>query len=381
MRCCLASQRRQSGNEEERVAGTVALVMAGGVALGAYQAGAYAAMEEQFRDRVGWIVGTSIGAVNGAIIAGSAPEHRVAALERFWEEAGRPAASTSAPGFEAGPWMRAFSWLNVAQTRALGRAGLFTPSPMPAVLRGDVLGLYRLEPLGRAIEQIVDFDRLNGSDIRLSVLTTDLATGEPVVFDTGVGDRIGPEHLMASCGFLPDFAPSEIGGRLLGDGAFTANAPVEFVLADRTGDEDLILFVIDLFARDTGRPASLTDAAELRRDLLLAGPTHRVLEGLLREDDLRRRIARAIDLLPPAARDDPAVTELEIAARRGATTVVHLSYRSAPGEAGPESQFDFSRFNLARRKRAGSEDITRAMDLLRDVGDAPGGFVLHHVRR
>ena len=64
---------------------------------------------------------------------------------------------------------------------------------------------------------------------------------------------------MASCGFLPDFAPSEIGGRLLGDGAFTANAPVEFVLADRTGDEDLILFVIDLFARDTGRPASHVD--------------------------------------------------------------------------------------------------------------------------
>ena len=91
---------------------------------------------------------------------------------------------------------------------------------MPAILRGDVLGLYRLEPLGRAIEQIVDFDRLNGGDIRLSVLTTDLATGEPVVFDTGAGDRIEAEHLMASCGFLPDFAPREVGGRLLGDGAF-----------------------------------------------------------------------------------------------------------------------------------------------------------------
>ncbi len=365
----------------ERVAGTIAIVMAGGVALGAYQAGAYAAMQGQFRDHVGWIAGSSIGAVNGAIIAGNAPGHRVDALERFWEEAGRAAAVTSSPVFTAGPWTKAFSWLNVAQTRALGRAGLFAPSPMPAILRGDVLGLYRLEPLGRAIEQIVDFDRLNGSDIRLSVLTTDLATGEPVVFDTGVGDRIGPEHLMASCGFLPDFAPSELGGRLLGDGAFTANAPVELVLADRTGDDDLILFVLDLFTRATGHPASLTDAAELRRDLLLAGPTHRTLEGLRREDDLRRRLARVLDLLPPEARDDPAVAELEGAARRGATTVLHLSYRSAPGEAEPESQFDFSRFNLARRKRAGAEDMARAMDLLRDSGDASDGFVLHHVRR
>jgi hypothetical protein len=153
------------------------------------------------------------------------------------------------------------------------------------------------------------------------------------------------------------------------------------VLAGRTGGDDLILFVIDLFARDAGRPASLTDAAELRRDLLLAGPTHRTLEGLRREDDLRRRLARVLDMLPPEARDDPAVVELENAARRGATTVLHLSYRSAPGEAGPESQFDFSRFNLARRKRAGAEDMVRAMDLLRDGGDASDGFVLHHVRR
>jgi NTE family protein len=79
------------------------MVLAGGVALGAYQAGAYAAMEEQLRDRVGWIAGSSIGAVNGAIIAGNAPGHRVDALERFWEEAGRAAAGTPAPMFAAEP--------------------------------------------------------------------------------------------------------------------------------------------------------------------------------------------------------------------------------------------------------------------------------------
>jgi NTE family protein len=320
MRRCDASLGGEVDKGERRVAETVAMVLAGGVALGAYQAGAYAAMEEQLRDRVGWIAGSSIGAVNGAIIAGNAPGHRVDAIERFWEEAGRAAAGTPAPMFAAERWTKAFSWLNVAQTRALGRAGLFAPNPIPAILRGDVLGLYRLEPLGAVIARFVDFDRLNGGDIRISVLATDLGTREPVVFDTGAGDRIEAEHLMASCGFLPDFAPREVGGRLLGDGAFIANAPVELVLADRSGDDDLILFVIDLFARDTGRPASLTDAAELRRDLLLAGQTHRTLEGLRREDDLRRRLARAIDLLPPDARDDPAVAELEGASPRGATT-------------------------------------------------------------
>jgi NTE family protein len=113
------------------------------------------------------------------------------------------------------------------------------------------------------MEKIVDLDRLNSGEVRLSVLATDLGTGEPVVFDTGAGDRIEAEHLMASCGFVPDFAPTEVGGRLLGDGAFAANAPVEFVLADRTGDEDLKLFVIDPLAGGGAVPR--WTAAGLRR--------------------------------------------------------------------------------------------------------------------
>jgi len=65
---------------EERIV----LVLQGGGALGAYQAGAYEALAEagQAPD---WVAGISIGAVNAAIIAGNAPEHRVARLRTFWE--------------------------------------------------------------------------------------------------------------------------------------------------------------------------------------------------------------------------------------------------------------------------------------------------------
>jgi NTE family protein len=360
------------------VAQTIAVVMAGGAALGAYQAGAYAAMNAQFRHRVSWLVGSSIGAVNSAIIAGNAPGQRRGAIEKFWSEAGRLAVDNPLRKFAAAPWTRAFSWLSVAQSRALGRAGFFKPN---IALYGGALGCYDLEPLGQAIARYVDFDRLNGGDIRLSVLATDLETGEPVIFDTDAGDRIGVDHLLASCGFLPDFAPRRIDDRLLGDGAFAANAPVELVLAECAGDEDLILFVIDLFARDRDPPASLMDAAEVRRDLLLAGPTHRALEALRREDSLRRGLARVLDVVLPDARGDPAVAELERAARRGATTVLHLSYRAAPGEAGPESQLDFSHFNLMRRRDAGAKDMSRAMDLVLDEGGAPGGFLLHRIRQ
>ena len=60
------------------------LALQGGGALGAYQAGAYEALcDGGHMPR--WVAGTSIGAVNAAIIAGNQPEHRVSRLREFWE--------------------------------------------------------------------------------------------------------------------------------------------------------------------------------------------------------------------------------------------------------------------------------------------------------
>src|SRR4029450_13695289 len=64
--------------------GQVVLVLQGGGALGSYQAGVYQALHEAgiVPD---WIIGTSIGAINGGLIAGTAPEHRLARLKEFWK--------------------------------------------------------------------------------------------------------------------------------------------------------------------------------------------------------------------------------------------------------------------------------------------------------
>src|SRR5438067_9106799 len=70
----------------------IALVLSGGGALGAYQAGAYAGLE-QCGVRPNWLAGTAIGAINAAIIAGSLPHERVARLRHFWQELSRCAVS------------------------------------------------------------------------------------------------------------------------------------------------------------------------------------------------------------------------------------------------------------------------------------------------
>lgn len=66
---------------------SLALVLGGGNALGAYHGGAYQALHEAgwLPD---WIAGASAGALNGALISGNLLEHRVERLHEFWRPAG-----------------------------------------------------------------------------------------------------------------------------------------------------------------------------------------------------------------------------------------------------------------------------------------------------
>ena len=79
--------------------GQVVLVMQGGGALGAYQVGVYQALHEAGIEP-DWVIGTSIGAINGALIAGNAPERRLEALHEFW---GRVEQRAGASGFAGRP--------------------------------------------------------------------------------------------------------------------------------------------------------------------------------------------------------------------------------------------------------------------------------------
>ena len=61
------------------------LLLQGGGALGAYQAGVYEGLVEA-RIAPSWVVGISIGAINAALIVGNPPERRVERLREFWRE-------------------------------------------------------------------------------------------------------------------------------------------------------------------------------------------------------------------------------------------------------------------------------------------------------
>jgi NTE family protein len=327
----------------------LALVFGGGNALGAYHAGAFEVLQARGLqpDR---LVGASMGAVTGAIIAGNAPEDRVERLHRFWNEA---TLQTGLPGTHLLKPRQYYNALHSLLTLAWGRPSIFTHrypglwSALPWV-PNDV-ALFDHRPLLATLERLVDFERLNRAEIRLTIACIDVATGEEVFFDN-TRQTIRPEHILASAALLPAFPPVEVDGRLLCDAGYTNNLPLD-PLFDPEPARDLLCIALDLFCLRADRPRSLDAVLERANDLIFASAARRAVTGLARTYALRER-------LDP---DGPVAT------------LLHLIYRAGADQLASKS-FDFSPSSIRDRWQAGASDMERGLDRLAALPPAPGRF-------
>ena len=363
---------------------TVALVLAGGVALGAYEAGAYAALHEAGSALLpSWLASSSIGTVNAAIIAGNEPNRRVEKLRQFWALNATDPLPLSSFWFgrpASGPRRVAYNQAGVLETLFLGRPGIFRPRMAPGPRAGarDTSALYDLDPLRQRLGDFVDFDILNSGAVRLSIATTDVVTGERIVFDTAQR-LIGPEHVVASCALLPIFAPVEVEGRLLGDGCLSANTPLDVIL-DSAPADDMICFVVDLFAREGSRPKTMAAGLARAGDLAFANQTRAILEGRQREYQLREIIGHLGEHLPPETRDNPDIASVLSEGRTRQPRLFYLSYRAAPDEVGFAKVFDFSRATTGDRWREGAGDMQAALRALHESqNDREMGLDVHPI--
>jgi len=314
----------------------VVLVLGGGNALGSYLAGAYGQLQRQGIEPRR-IVGASIGAITGAIIAGNAPENRMKRLAAFWEQA------TIHSGFSPNrdsSIRHAYNEVHTALTLLLGRPGLFGHRfpgmfSMLPWMPSDV-ALYDHRPMRETLERLVDFEILNRGGIRFTAVSVDVETGEEVIFDTA-REEIGPEHLLATTAILPVFPPVEIGGRLLCDPGFTNNMPVDVALG-APPEEDMLCIAVELFSLEAQRPTSLDASAERANDLIFASSSRRAIQALQREYALHERIA------PHGA----------------SVTLLHLAYQSGSDERATKA-FDYSPASLRDRWAAGGRDMEHAL--------------------
>jgi NTE family protein len=352
------------------------LILSGGNALGVYQGGAYETLhEEGFHPDQ--IFAVSVGAVNAALIAGNPPEKRIDALRSFWNTA-----------VQEGIWVFRPAWTTTwdsKRRRALQSMLLGSPavyfarfpgafSMLPAMPTDT--SLFDLAPLRESLDRLVDWDRLNNSDIRLVIVAVDANSGEEIRFDTA-SSSINVDHLLASCGFIPFFPPTPIDGQLVVDGGMTSNLPLEAAL-EEAGTEDRLCIALDLFRRSGPDFKTVGQAMDRQLELLLSSQSWRALRALRQRHELRRQLRLLAEQIPEQQRKDPALASAlaEGTHTDRATTLLMLSHAGVPQDTEMRA-FDFSRPSLTERWEAGRLNMRHALESIGAQRAAPGEFVVH----
>ena len=336
------------------------LVLQGGGALGAYQAGIYEALCHEGL-RPDWVAGISIGAINAALIVGNPPERRVERLREFWELVSSAFTPTLPEFMEGG--RQTINELSAVSTALFGAPGFFQPrTPILPFWGGGLVGtggaaaisLYDTAPLRATLERLIDFDLLNSGRVRLTVGAVHVLSGNSVLFDN-TERRIGPEHIMASGALPPGLPPVMVDGEPYWDGGLVSNTPLEFVL-DQDDVHDLIVFQVDLFNARGPMPLNLLEVDEREKDIRFSSRTRMNTTANVRLHQAKNALKLLIDSLPQDIREREEVGKLLDLAKENAVTIVQLIYRKRPYEGGSKD-FEFSRQTMLEHWARGVADI------------------------
>lgn len=338
---------------------TRALVLQGGGALGSYQGGVYEAMAEHYKD-IDWVAGVSIGAINAALIAGNAPEDRVAKLKGFWDlvssGAGQQLPSTLGDRVVLNQW-------SANAAIFFGIPGFFTPRMSPSLLLGaaaPVLSYCDTSPLKGTLEHFVDFDRINSKKaMRLSVGAVNVRTGNSIYFDNTL-QKIGPEHIMASGALPPGFPPVHIDGDDYWDGGIVSNTPLQYVLDVHPRTQPLVVLQVDLFSARGAMPKTISEVSQRQKDITYSSRTRMNTDAVSANVNLQQALSDLIRKLPPALRNDASVKALSAQMTHKPIDIVHLIYRNRPYEL-DSKDYEFSRTTVQEHWEAGERDMRNTL--------------------
>jgi NTE family protein len=360
----------------------VALVLQGGGALGAYQAGVYEALSEA-GIHPNWIAGMSIGAINAAIVAGNPPNARVDRLREFWTQVTAdgpwPGASNAGVDLARGDAMRQLlNLMSAGFAMASGAKGFFSLRPIPPWLQPagtiEATSFYDTRELKRTLERLVDFDRLNAGAVRFSIGAVNVRTGNFVYFDTAT-NTIRPEHIMASAALPPGFPALEIEGEHYWDGGIVSNTPLQWVV-DSAPRRDTLAFQVDLWSARGEFPRDILEVLTREKEIRYSSRTRAGTDQFKYAQKLRHALASLLERLPEHLRNTPEARLLSNVAERKVYNIIHLIYRAKDYE-GHSKDYDFSGFSMQEHWRAGYHDARRTLrhpEVLERPKDLDGVF-------
>ena len=343
----------------------IALLLQGGGALGAYQAGVYQGLAEA-ELHPDWVAGISIGAINAALIAGNPPQSRVEKLRSFWETVTADPlggwAFTQPAEFD-GDFGRnaAIRWFG-ARAVLHGAPGLYSPRMLHPFLHPSgtpgATSFYDTSALKVTLERLVDFDRINSGEMRFSVGAVNVGTGNFVYFDNSTHE-IRPEHIMASGALPPGFPPIEIEGEHYWDGGLVSNTPLQWVL-ESAQRQDTLAFQVDLWSARGAVPRTLGEVVTRQKEIQYSSRTRASSDQFKKVQELRNALADLFSKLPDQLKTTPEFALLKPEAGRKVYNIIQLIYRSKQYEE-ESKDFEFSSRSMEDHWAAGLHDTVRTL--------------------
>jgi NTE family protein len=357
----------------------IGLILQGGGALGAYQAGVYQALHEAGLEP-DWVAGVSIGGINSAIIAGNPPERRLERLEEFWETVtSRDTATTWFDGDDPRKMRNMFSALS---SMMFGQPGFFKPNLMNAWLspRGarTATAMYDTTPLRETLDRLVDFDLINAGKVRFAVGAVNVTTANFIYFDNAE-IRIGPEHVMASGALPPALPMVRIGADHFWDGGLVSNTPLQHLLTN-CGSADMLVFQVDLFSADGVLPRDMGEVMSRQKDIQYSSRTRMTTTLFADELKLKTQLRDAIAKIPEADLSDEQKQLRKDLAVLPAANILQLIYKQKAYE-GDAKDYEFSRLSMREHWRSGYHDTQNTLSI-KSWLSVPGhgeGIVSHDI--
>jgi NTE family protein len=338
----------------------IALVLQGGGALGAYQAGVYQALHEADIEP-DWISGVSIGAINSAIIAGNPRERRLERLHIFWDRITSRKVWAHTPDGDIFRQMR--NATSSMFTMMFGQPGFFEPrhrSPWlsPAGAQ-DATSYYDTAPLRQTLLELVDFDLLNDGSRRFSVGAVNAMTGNFIYFDTSVS-RIEAEHIMASGALPPAFPTVKIGTDYFWDGGIVSNTPLAHLLAQDDSLNSLV-FQVDLFSARGALPRTIQDVAARQKDIMYSSRTRNTTDMFSRLQRWKKRTYQALLKVPEELLTEDERRMRDQLSTLPEMTILQLIYQQKSYE-GDAKDYEFSGTSMREHWQSGYEDTKRTLN-------------------
>jgi NTE family protein len=359
----------------------VALVLQGGGALGAYQAGVYQALHEADIEP-DWVSGVSIGAINAAIIAGNPPERRLDRLRTFWERITERKAWHCIPDGDI--YRKISNNISSFLTIAQGQPGFFKPRvPGPwfaAAGAHDATSYYDSAPLRETLLELIDFKLINAHGVRFSVGAVNVLSGNFMYFDNAK-EVIEPEHIMASGALPPALPMIKIGTDYYWDGGIVSNTPLQHLL-DEEDRLNTLAFQVDLFSARGAMPRDIQDVMARHKDIIYSSRTRYNTDVYRRLHKRKTQLGKMLKKVPDELLDEEEKKLRDELSDLPEIVILQLIYQQKAYE-GQAKDYEFSGTSMREHWASGYEDTKHTLKHKTWLEMPPegSGCVVHDVHR